>query len=218
MSALPIRVLVADDHTLVRAGFCSLLRSFDHIEVVAEAGDGHEVLRAVTSAKPDVIFMDIGMKELNGVEATAKIVQDHPGIRVIVLTMFVDPTYVRRALRAGACGYLLKGAEVAELDLALKAVMRGEIYLTSAISRDLVDDLLERLPEETDPLAQLTLRQRQILQLLAEGCSTKEIAKRFDLSIKTVEPHRADIMNRLDIHDVPGLVRFAIRTGLVSAR
>jgi DNA-binding NarL/FixJ family response regulator len=216
--SMPIRVLVADDHTLVRAGFCSLLKSLDHIEVVGEAGDGEEAVRLVNSTTPHIIFMDIGMKELNGIEATFKIVQDHPTTRVIVLTMLADPTYVRRALRAGACGYLLKGAEVAELDLALKAVMRGETYLTPAISKGLVDDLLKRIPEESDPLAQLTLRQRHILQLLAEGCSTKEIAQRFDLSTKTIETHRADIMSRLDIHDIPGLVRFAIRTGLISAR
>lgn len=217
MSTPLVRVLLVDDHTLVRAGFCSLLEGLGHIEIVAEASDGHEAVRLARSTHPDLIFMDIGMKELNGVDATAKITEDHPNSRVIMLSMFADPVYARRALRAGASGYLLKGADVVELNLAIKAVMRGDIYLTPKISRDLVKDLLGKMPETDDPLAKLTLRQREILQLLAEGCSSKEIAQRLDLSLRTVESHRADIMTRLDIHDVPNLIQFATRTGLIVA-
>lgn len=217
MSAPPIRVLLADDHTLVRAGFCSLLKSLGHIEIVAEASDGHEAIRLARSTHPNLIFMDIGMKELNGVDATAKITEDHSNSRIIMLTMHADPAYARRALRAGASGYLLKGADVVELNLAITAVMRGDIYLTPKISKDLVKDLLGKMPETEDPLAKLTQRQREILQLLAEGCSSKEIAQRLDLSLRTVESHRTDIMTRLDIHDVPRLVQFAIRTGLIVA-
>ena len=216
MSARPVRVLLADDHTMVRAALSSLLKSFEHVKVVGEASNGQEVIQLAHGASPDVILMDIEMPELNGVEATAKITQDDPNTRVVMLSMYTDPARVRRALRAGASGYLLKGAEVVELNLALKAVMRGDIYLTPKISRDLIKDLLEKQPVADEPLEQLTLRQRGILQLLAEGCSSKEIAQRLDLSLRTVEAHRADIMARLDIHDVPGLVRFAVRFGLIS--
>ncbi|MDX2253394.1 MAG: response regulator transcription factor [Nitrospira sp.] len=217
MSAPPIRVLLADDHTLVRAGFRALLKSLGHFEIVAEASDGHEAIRLARSTHPNLIFMDIGMKELNGVDASARITEDDPNSRIIMLSMLADPAYARRALRAGASGYLLKGADVGELNLAIKAVMRGDIYLTPKISKDLVKDLLGKMPETEDPLAKLTLRQREILQLVTEGCSSKEIAQRLDLSLRTVESHRTDIMTRLNIHDVPKLVQFAIRTGLIVA-
>lgn len=212
----PLRIVIAEDHTLVRAGLRVLLQSLDDIEVVAEAGNGREAVRLAKEHLPDIVLMDITMKDLNGLGATARIVKDCPRTRVIILSMHADPIYVRQALQAGAAGYLIKGADVPELKLALEAAARGETYLTPAASKDIISDMRHgRLPP-ADPLDRLTPRQREVLQLLAEGSSTKAIAGKLDLSVKTVETHRGEIMERLDIHDVPGLVRFAIRSGLIQ--
>jgi DNA-binding NarL/FixJ family response regulator len=211
-----IRVLLADDHTLVRAGIRSLLETLEEVEVVAECGDGHEALEGITRHRPDVALLDIGMPGMNGIEIARRCGRDAPKTKVVILSMYDDKTHVRQAIRAGVAGYLLKGAAVAELPLAIKAVMAGQSYLTPKISRQVVDGYLNEEPLETDPLEGLTQRQREILQLVAEGRSTKEIAAILDVSIKTIETHRARLMERLDIHDVPGLVRFAIRSGLVS--
>jgi DNA-binding NarL/FixJ family response regulator len=213
----PIRILLADDHTLVRAGIRSLIESLDDVEVVAEAGDGREALELIGKHRPDVALLDIGMPGLNGLEVAKRTPQASPETRIIILSMHADPAYVKKALRAGADGYLLKGASVAELPLALQAVMRGESYLTPKISSSVVERILAQDEEESDPLDDLTTRQREILQLIAEGQSTKEIAGILDISVKTVESHRLRMMDRLDIHDVPGLVRFAIRAGLVHS-
>ncbi len=212
-----VRILLADDHTLVRAGIRSLLESVAGIEVVAESGDGREALELIARHRPDVALLDIGMPGLSGLEVAKRAAQESPRTRVIILSMHGDPIYVRQALRAGVSGYLLKGAAVAELPLAVQSVMRGETYLTPRISQTVVDGFLRDTGQEADPLEGLTGRQREILQLIAEGKSTKEIAHLLDLSAKTVETHRVRIMERLDIHDVPGLVRFAIRAGLVSS-
>ncbi len=213
----PLRVLLAEDHTLVRAGIRALLESLEGIEVVAEAADGREALRLAKAHHPDVLLMDITMKEMNGLEAAAHLAKECPAIRVIILSMHADQVYVRQALQAGATGYLLKGADVAELELALKAVTRGDTYLSPSVSKDLVGGLLNGKAPAANPLDVLTPRQRETLQLIAEGKTTKEIASRLNLSIKTVETHRAQLMERLDIHDVAGLVKFAIRVGLVRA-
>ncbi|MEK7293905.1 MAG: response regulator transcription factor [Nitrospirota bacterium] len=213
----PLRVLLAEDHTLVRAGIRALLESLDGIEVVAEAADGREALRLVKAHSPDILLMDITMKEMNGLEAAARLAKEHSATRVIILSMHADQVYVRQALQAGAAGYLLKGADLAELELALKAVMRGDTYLSPSVSKDLVGNLLSGKASTANPLDELTPRQREILQLVAEGRTTKEIAGRLDLSIKTVETHRAQLMERLNIHDVAGLVKFAIRAGLTQA-
>lgn len=210
-----IRVLLADDHTLVRAGIRSLLESINDVEVVAEAGDGRETLELITQHRPDVALLDIGMPGLSGLEIARRTVQESPRTRVVILSMHADATHVNQALRAGVRGYLLKGASVAELPLALRAVMRGETYLTPKVSRHVVEGFL-RDAQEAVPLEELTGRQREILQLIAEGRSTKEIAAMLDVSVKTVETHRARLMDRVDIHDVAGLVRFAIRAGLIS--
>jgi DNA-binding NarL/FixJ family response regulator len=210
-----IRILLADDHTLVRAGIRSLLESIDGVEVVAEAGEGREALELIGRHRPDVALLDIGMPGLNGLEVATRTPQASPKTRIIILSMHADPGYVKKALRVGAVGYLLKGASVAELPLALAAVMRGESYLTPKISSSVVEHILEQDEQESDPLEDLTTRQREILQLIAEGQSTKEIAGILDISVKTVESHRLRMMDRLGIHDVPGLVRFAIRAGLV---
>jgi len=213
----PTRILLADDHTLVRAGIRSLIESIDDVEVVAEAGDGREALELIAKHRPDVALLDIGMPGLNGLEVAKRTPQASPGTRIIILSMHADPAYVKKALRAGADGYLLKGASVAELPLALQAVMRGESYLTPKISSSVVERILAQDGDDSDPLDDLTTRQREILQLIAEGQSTKEIAGILDISVKTVESHRLRMMDRLDIHDVPGLVRFAIRAGLVHS-
>jgi DNA-binding NarL/FixJ family response regulator len=211
-----IRVLLADDHRLVRAGLRALLQSLEGVQVVAEAGNGYEALQLAQQHQPDIVIMDIGMEGLNGLEAAARIVKSTPAPRVIILSMHANEEYVRRSLQAGAAGYLLKGAEPAELELAIHAVMRGESYLTPAVSKQVVQDYLQGSGVKPDPLQDLTPRQREVLQLIAEGNSTKEIAHKLNLSIKTVETHRGELMNRLDIHDVAGLVRYAIRTGLVT--
>jgi len=212
-----IRLLLADDHTLVRAGIRSLLEAAGGIDVVAETGDGREALDLLVKHRPDVALLDIGMPHMSGLEVARRAAEESPRTRVIVLSMHEDATYVRQALRVGVAGYLLKGAAVAELPLAIGAVMRGETYLTPRISQTVVEGFLREGSGEAGPLEALTNRQREILQLIAEGKSTKEIAQVLDLSVKTVETHRMRIMERLGIHDVAGLVRFAIRAGLVSS-
>ncbi|MCI0390917.1 MAG: response regulator transcription factor [Acidobacteria bacterium] len=212
----PIRVLLADDHTLVRAGLRSLLESLPGIEVVAEAGDGREALRLVATLHPHIALMDIAMPELNGLEAAALLAKESPDTRVIILSMHASEEYVVRALRASAAGYLLKDSGIAELELAVKAVARGETYLSPLTSKHVITDYVRRIGGEASLLEQLTPRQREVLQLIAEGHSTKAIAQKLSLSVKTVETHRAQLMERLDIHDLAGLVRYAIRAGLVT--
>lgn len=211
-----IRLLLVDDHRLMRAGLQALLHSLPHIQVVAQAGNGYDALQLAQQYRPDIAIMDIGMEGLNGLEATARMAKLDPAPRVIVLSMHANEEYVRRALQAGAVGYLLKGAEPSELEFAIQAVMRGETYLTPSVSKQVIQDYLQGSAAKPDPLRDLTPRQREVLQLIAEGQSTKEIAYTLTLSVKTVEAHRGELMNRLDIHDVAGLVRFAIRTGLVT--
>jgi DNA-binding NarL/FixJ family response regulator len=211
-----IRVLLTDDHRLVRAGLRALLQSLEGVQVVAEAGNGYEALQLAEQHQPDIVIMDIGMEGLNGLEAASRMRKSAPAPRIIILSMHANEEYVRRSLQAGAAGYLLKGAEPAELELAIHAVMRGETYLTPAVSKQVVQDYLQGSGVKPDPLQDLTPHQREVLQLIAEGNSTKEIAYKLNLSIKTVETHRGELMNRLDIHDVAGLVRYAIRTGLVT--
>ena len=212
-----IRVLLADDHRLMRAGLRALLKSLELVQVVAEAGNGHEAIQLAEQHQPDIVLMDIGMPELNGLEATARMVKLTPAPRIIILSMHANEEYVRRALQAGAVGYLLKGAEPAELELAIKAVMRGETYLTPAVSKQVVQNYLHPREMKTGPIQELTPRQREVLQLVAEGHSTKDIAQKLNLSTKTVDTHRTELMQRLDIHDIAGLVRYAIRVGLISA-
>lgn len=213
----PTRVLLADDHTLVRAGIRTLLETIPNVRVVAEAADGHDAVSAVQSHRPDVVLMDIAMKSLNGLDATARIKGEFPGIKVIILSMHASEEYVLQALKAGASGYMLKDAATQELELALDAVLRGETYLSPPISKQVVESYVQRLSGAEHPLNALTARQREILQLIAEGCSTKEIAHRLHVSVKTVETHRAQLMERLGIRDIAGLVRYAIRIGLISA-
>jgi len=209
-----LRVLLADDHALVRAGMRSLLRDIEGVEVVGEAADGAQALALAERERPDVVLLDIAMKGMNGLEAAARFRELHPGIKVIILSMHASEEYVLQALRAGAAAYLIKDSATAELELALRSVMRGETYLSPAISRQVVEGYVKRVGAGAaeDPL---TPRQRDVLKRIAEGRSTKEIAFDLGLSVKTIETHRAQIMERLDVRHVPGLVRYAMRTGIV---
>jgi DNA-binding NarL/FixJ family response regulator len=200
----------------MRAGIKALVHALDGVDVVGEAGTGREALALAETLQPDVVMLDISMPELNGLEVTARLAKSDRHPRVIVLSMHTDPVYVRRAFQSGASGYLVKGADVPELALALRAVMRGESYISPAVSRDVIGEFQRTDSRGGSPFELLTTRQREVLQLVAEGNSTKDIARRLELSVKTVESHRSELMERLDIHDVAGLVRFAIRHGLVS--
>jgi DNA-binding NarL/FixJ family response regulator len=212
----PIRVLLVDDHTLVRAGMRGLLQGINGVEVVGEAEDGHEALRLSSELRPDVVLLDVSMPGLNGLDAAAQFIKTDPRVRILILSMHTVEEYVLRALRAGCAGYLLKRSAVAELEIAVRAVARGEIYLSPSVSRQVVDEYVGRTGGSADPLEALTPRQREILQLVAEGHTSKEVAERLKLSFKTVEAHRAQIMERLRLDDVTALVRFAIRVGLVT--
>ncbi|MGE0041002.1 MAG: response regulator [Vicinamibacterales bacterium] len=209
-----IRILLVDDHTLVRAGLRALLETIEDVTVVAEAGTGQDAVALAASHRPDIVLMDISMPGVSGLDAAATILAEHPGVRVIVLSMHSGAAYVRRALTVGVASYLLKEAAVDELPLAIHAVMRGERFLSPAVASQVVDGLVGTGAES--PVDQLTPRQREILQMIAEGHSTKEIAFRLALSAKTVETHRRQLMERLQIHDIPGLVRLAIRAGLIA--
>jgi DNA-binding NarL/FixJ family response regulator len=211
-----LQIMLVEDHALVRAGIRSLLEKLPDLEVVAEAGDGRAALGLIAQHQPDVVLMDIKMAGLNGLEATARITRDYPGVRIVILSMYANEEYVIQALRAGASGYLLKDAGTAELEVAVRAAARGETYLSPAISRRMIQDYLEVVGGEGGALEQLTPRQREVLQLVAEGHSVKEIAQILQVSAKTIETHRAQLMERLDIHDVAGLVRYAIRVGIVA--
>jgi DNA-binding NarL/FixJ family response regulator len=214
----PLKILLADNHTLVRAGIRALLEQIPDVTVVAEAGDGREALKLVELHRPNLVLMDITMPVMNGLESTGRIVKEFPPTRVVMLSVHNDEEYVLQSLRAGAVGYLLKDAGRAELEIAVAAVRRNETYLSPAVSRHVVGDYVRRTGGGGEGrLETLTPRQREILQLIAEGKSTKEIASILDVSVKTVETHRAQLMERLDIHDVAGLVRYAIRNGIVTA-
>ncbi len=210
----PLRILLADDHTLVRAGIRALLAQMPDVEVVGEAGDGRGALALVKALRPDVLLMDIAMTGMSGLEAAAQVKKECPGVKVIILSMHANEEYVMQALRAGAAGYLLKDAASVELELALKAAVAGQTYLSPAISRQVIEAYVASVGDIVPPDL-LTPRQREILQLVAEGKSTKEIAFALEISVKTVETHRAQIMERLEIHDVAGLVKYAMRIGLI---
>ncbi len=210
-----IRVLLADDHSLVRSGIRMILETIEGVQIVAETTDGHHALAFVETLRPDVAMLDISMPGLNGIETAARIRSRVPATRVVILSMHAGEDYVSQALRAGAAGYLLKDATPSELEFALRAVARGETYLCPRVSGPVVERSLRSADDAPSPLDALTPRQREILRLIAEGRSTKEMAGDLGVSIKTVEAHRALLMDRLGIHDVAGLVRFAVRVGIV---
>jgi DNA-binding NarL/FixJ family response regulator len=210
-----IRVLLVDDHALVRAGIRALIALIEGIEVVGEAGDGSEALRLVEELQPDVVLLDITMPEMNGFQTLEQIVTGFPQVRVIILTMHEAREYAIQALRAGAAGFIPKSAASTELKLAIDTVMGGKTY----VSKETVQDnqpLYDQKAREQKLLEGLTPRQREILVLIAEGKGMKEIAGALNISVKTVESHRAQLTERLDIHDVASLVRFAIKTNLIK--
>jgi DNA-binding NarL/FixJ family response regulator len=213
---MSLRILIVDDHPLMRAGIRTLLEKTCQPVDIREAVDGLEALELAAQSSPDIALMDISMPGLNGVEAARRLTSTVPGCKVIMLSMHQDEQRVVESIRAGAAGYLMKDVAVAEVATAIDSVMRGDVFISPSAPRT-VTRMLARDTPETSPLALLTARQREILQLIAEGQSTKEIGYRLSLSTKTVETHRRLLMERLGIHDVAGLARFAVRAGLVSA-
>ncbi|MFP2929926.1 response regulator [Pyxidicoccus sp. 3LG] len=214
-----MRVLLTDDHQLVRAGLRALLETFGDVEVLAECGDGQEALVLADRLQPQVMLLDISLPGLNGIEVARRVRKVSPSTRVLILSMHTGAEYVTQALRAGVAGYLIKDAAVEELKVALESVRQGRTYLSPAISQTVVDGFLRITEEMPEPRALdlLTSRQKEILQLITEGNTTRTIAERLKVSVKTVEAHRAQLMERLGIHDVASLVRFALRHGLVAA-
>lgn len=211
----PVRVMIVDDHKLVRAGIKALLAQIPGLEVVSEADNGRQALSYLSSHEVDVVLMDIAMPELNGIDATSFIKQKYPLIKVIILSMYSNAEYVGRALRAGASGYLLKDAVPVELELAINSVVAGGTYLSPSVSHHVVENFLTG-QERVQDVDRLTPRQREIWQLIAEGCTSKEIAAKLGISVKTVETHRQQLMEKLGAHDLAGLVRKAITSGLIS--
>ena len=206
-----MRVLLADDHQIVRQGLRGLLEKAGH-EVVGEASDGHEALRLARTLSPDVAVLDLSMPHLNGLDAAREMRRVTPEIKTILLTMFTEKEYVLQAMKAGAKGYVLKTQAAEDLIRAIREISRGEVYLSPGVAASVVEAYLDR---SDAPVDRLTPRERQILQLIAEGNTTKEIAGRLNISFKTAESHRNHIMKKLDLHDVAGLVRYAVKRGLV---
>jgi DNA-binding NarL/FixJ family response regulator len=211
----PIRVLIADDHALVRAGIRALVERIDGVVVVGEAGKGSEALELVRQLGPDLILLDITMPDGNGFEVLDQVTKLYPEIRVIVLTVHEAGEYALRAVREGAAGYLPKSAASIELEQAIQTVIRGERYISPETAQNTIFEVTNRATKR-DLLATLSPRQREVLRLIAEGKTTKQIAHVLDISVKTVETHRAQLMERLGIHDVAGLVRYAIIVGLIE--
>jgi DNA-binding NarL/FixJ family response regulator len=223
-----IRILIADDHDVVRSGLRMLLRTSPDFSVAGEAADGDEAVRLVEKLKPDVAFMDISMPKLDGIEATALITQNHPETKVIIMTVHENEEYAYHVLRAGASGYLLKNASRKEIFEAVKSAMAGERFFSPGISKLIVDGFMNRAnegnthagPEEKRDAAagqQLTKRELEVLQYIAQGYTNRQIAEALFLSFRTVNTHRANLMQKLNIHDTAGLVRHAINTGLVKS-
>jgi len=215
--ASKLRVVLADDHALMRSGLRALLANLDGVEVVGEARDGQEAIEQVAALAPDVVLMDISMPSLNGIEATARIIKKFPKVRVVILSMYDNEDFVLRTLRAGASGFMIKDSAAQELAVAVFAAVRGEKYLSPSVSKGVIDGFLKCRITQASPFEQLTRRQREVLQLIAEGRNAREISTRLNISMKTVESHRAQLMQRLGIHDIPGLVRYAICVGLVAS-
>lgn len=212
-----IRILVADDHTLLRNGIRALLEDEQDIIIVGEAEDGREAVRLANQLKPNVVLMDIAMPLLNGLEATRQIKREHPEINVLVLTMYDHEEYYRQMLEVGASGYIIKRAAANELVSAIRAVYNGEAVLSPAITRLLLEDYLSRdiHGEDSDPNA-LSSREREVLQLIAEGKTSREIAEILHLSVKTVQSHRTSLMQKLDLHDRGDLIKYAIQKKIIE--
>lgn len=208
-----IRILLADDHSVVRQGFRAILASQPDMEVVAEAANGREAVEQAQSLQPDVVVMDVAMPELNGIEATRRIQEEAPRARVLALSMHKDSVYVREILRAGARGYLLKDAIDTDFIAAVRSVAKGDGYISPSVSEAVLSDYRKHV---TNPIDLLSSREREVLQMIAEGLINKEIATRLNLSVYTVEAHRGRLMDKLNLHSSSELVRFAIRNGLID--
>jgi len=214
----PIRVLLADDHTLIRAGLRMVVTSQPDLTVIGEANDGREALAMADKLKPDVVVMDIGMPSLNGIEACRQIHHALPQTQVVMLSMHSDEGYVLRALKAGARGYLLKDSAEADLANAIRAVVAGKSFFSPAVGKVLLEDYMRKL-ERTgaeDSFDLLSPREREVLQLVAEGKSSKEVANLLGLSVYTIETHRAKVMQKLNLHNIPELILYAVRKGVIS--
>jgi DNA-binding NarL/FixJ family response regulator len=213
-----IRILVADDHTVMRTGLCLLLERQSGFEIVGQADDGRKTVDLADQIKPDVVVMDIAMPHLNGIEATRQIVSRHPQTSVVILSMHSDESYVLRALKAGARAYLLKDSAETDLIQAIHAVVAGKSFFSPGISRMLLEDYIRQVQQKgvEDSYELLTTREREILQLLAEGKSNKEVSSMLNLSLYTVETHRTHILQKLNLHSVPELILYAVRKGIIS--
>jgi DNA-binding NarL/FixJ family response regulator len=218
----PIRLILVEDHALVRAALRSLLQRVANVEVIAEAADGYQALALVEELRPKLVVMDIAMPQLNGLEALARMRRISPETKVLLISVFLDEEHVLQALRLGAFGYISKDASPAELDIAVRAIARGDMYLDPRVSQVVLSAAVDALSgehqeaQDRDPFLCLTPRQRQILQLVAEGKPTKEVAAFLNMKVKTVEIHRAELMKRLGIHNVAGLVRYAVGHGIIT--
>ena len=221
------RILLADDHQIIRQGLKALLEGQENFEIAAEAGDGRNAVKLARELQPQVVVMDVGMPDLNGVEATRQVINQVPGVKVVVLSAHGEQKTVREALRAGASGYLMKDMAFEELVTAINTVLSGKIYLSPNVAGAVVDGYLRpgngdgngngnHTAEEPNAFARLTPREREVLQLMAEGKSTKQIAMALHVSVKTVETHRRQLMEKLDLHSVAELTKYAIREGLTS--
>jgi len=214
----PIEVLLVEDHTIVRKGLCSLLGDTEGVEIIGEAENGREAVRLVEAHRPDVVVMDISMPVLNGLEATKQIKKRFPSTKVLILTMHVNEEYIFEIIKAGASGYIVKMAVPEELVLAIRAVAKGEKFFSPSVSTIIVDALFIKGIQENGNLSypRLTRREREVLQLIAEGHSNRKIAEMLFISIKTVETHRCHIMKKLDLHSAAELTRYAIQKGIIS--
>lgn len=214
---MSIKILVADDHKIVREGLIALLQKNSQLQVVGEAENGRQAVQLAAELQPEVVIIDIGMPDLNGIEATRQIVADHPGVKVIALSMHSDKRFVKGMLKAGAVGYLLKYCATEELLTAIQMVMANRVYLSHDITGIVVEDYVQKLADTDSSVFQaLTPREREVLQLLAEGQSTRQIADALHVSVKTVEVHRKQMMDKLGLNNLADLVKYAIREGLTS--
>lgn len=213
-----IKVLLAEDHTIVRKGIRSLLDGEPDIEVVGEAADGHEAVEKVEQLSPDIVLMDITMPRLNGLDATRQIKKQFPQVKVLVLTMYTNEEYILQLLQAGASGYLVKQSAPAELLSAIQAAYQGDSFLSPAISKTIIEEYLRHNEKniQKDSYDKLSIREREVLQLIAEGHSNREIAEKLNISLKTVGVHRVNLMEKLDIHSTTDLVKYALRKGIIS--
>ncbi len=214
---MKIKILLADDHKIMRDGLKKLLEKHEQFQVVGEAEDGRGAVRLVRELKPDVVIMDVAMPDLNGIEATRQLIADRPDIKIVALSMHSERKFVTEMLKAGASAYLLKDCAFEELETAVRTVSRGNIYLSPAITGVVIENFVRNVPRpDKTVFSLLSDREREVLQLMAEGRSTKDIALQLNLSIKTVETHRNNIMGKLNIHSIAELTKYAIREGLTS--